>query len=498
MPLTHESDCGLIAVIEANRGTFLQDLDTEPLSEVEQLRKDKAQLERDIAHLIRHDQLTGLMSRSAFVHEVDQYLAAADHSKIKGAMIEIGMRGLTRIAGSLGRHVGDYAVAALAARLNMMRDADSRVCRLDYWSFAVFIPEVVDPLDALTKAKGFMEALRQSVDWVDRKLVLDVGAGVALTSDTDFEAATLLQNAGLALKAATDKGGPGYGFYNPALAQAAKRRADVLFALQDASEKHLMHLHYQPIFRASTGELVSFEALMRLNHPLLGTISPIEFIPVAEESGLINRLGAWALAEACRVASTWPAHLTVSVNISPEQFYSGTLLTDVHNALELSSFPAYRLEVEVTESTMLKDSETVLSQLASLRDMGCAIVLDDFGTGYSSLSYLWKFPFSKLKIDRSFVQALDTAPLVRGMLQSIIDLSRNLGLKITAEGIETPAHVDALRGFNCDFIQGYFTGMPASETDIAAMILKNFAEQLRPAEKKLVPSDVKSAIPMHA
>ena len=458
----------------------LEDFGNEHLIEVEQLRRDKAQLEGDVAHLLRHDQLTGLLNRSAFVSQVDHMLATMDHSTQKGAMIEIGVRGLPRISGSLGRHVGDYAISALAARLNMMREDSHLVCRLDYWTFAMFMPSVGDPLDVLTKAKTILAALAQPVDWIDRKLKLEVGAGVALTSAADSEAATLLQNVGLALKAASEKGGPNYGFYNPALAKAARRRADVLQALNDAIEKQTVSLHFQPIFRASTGELVSFEALMRMSHPELGVISPLEFIPVAEESGLIGRLGAWALAEACRVAASWPPHITVSVNISPDQFYSGTLLTDVHNALELSSFPAYRLEVEITESTMLKDSDIVLSQLGSLRDMGCAIVLDDFGTGYSSLSYLWKFPFSKLKIDRSFVHALDTAPLMKGMLKSIIDLARNLGLKITAEGIETKIHVAILRDYKCDFMQGYLTGRPAPQTDISAIILKNFAESLRP------------------
>ena len=450
--------------------------------ELENLRSRNAQLENDIAHLIRHDQLTGLMNRSAFVHDVDLIIKNADYSVSKGAMIEITIRGLPRIAGSLGRHVGDYAVSALAARLNLQRDPSSLCCRLDYWSFAVFIPKISDPLEALTVAKNFLETLSQPVDWVDRKLVLDVGAGVTLTSPEDPDAASLLQNAGMAMRAATDRGGAGYGFYNPAMALAAKRRIDILHAVQDAIDGQFMQLQYQPFFKASTGDLMGFEALMRLNHPEMGSISPAEFIPVAEESGLINKLGAWALAEACSVAANWPSHLTVAVNISPEQFYSGTLITDVHNALELSSFPAYRLEVEVTESTMLKDSEMVLQQLGSLRDMGSAIVLDDFGTGYSSLSYLWKFPFSKMKIDRSFVQALETSPLVRGMLQSIIGLSRNLGLKITAEGIETQNHVDVLREFNCDYIQGYLTGRPVSQTDLASIILKNFAEQLRPEQ----------------
>jgi EAL domain-containing protein (putative c-di-GMP-specific phosphodiesterase class I) len=288
----------------------------------------------------------------------------------------------------------------------------------------------------------------------------------------------LLENVGLALKSANEKSGAGYSFFNPALAQIAKRKADVMQALNDGNDKQNFKLNYQPFYNTKTGELCGFEALMRLDHAELGMVSPAEFIPVAEESGAINKLGAWALAEACSEAAKWPNHLTVAVNISPEQFYSGTLITDVHNALELSSFPAYRLELEITESTMLKDSEMVLSQLNSLRDMGCAIVLDDFGTGYSSLSYLWKFPFSKLKIDRSFVQALDSTHLVRGMLRSIIDLSRNIGLKITAEGIETPEHVELLREYACDYLQGFLIGKPTSTQELPAVIIKNFASQL--------------------
>lgn len=461
-------------------------MDQTEASDIDQLRKHNAQLEKDIAHLVRHDQLTGLMNRGAFVSEVDRIMSAADYSTTKGAMIEIGIRGIPRIAGSLGRHVADYVISALAARLNMMRDQDTLCCRLDYWSFAIFIPVIDDPLEALTTAKSVIETLGKPVDWVDRPLKVELGAGVAMTAEGQHEAIELLDNVGLALKSATEKNGAGYSFFNPALAKIAKRKLDVLQALHDSTEKQLFKLHYQPFFNSRTGELCGFEALMRMDHAELGSVSPTEFIAVAEESGAITKLGAWALAEACREAATWPNHLTIAVNISPEQFYSGTLLTDVHNALELSSFPAYRLELEITEGTMLKDSEMVMSQLGALRDMGCAIVLDDFGTGYSSLSYLWKFPFSKLKIDRSFLQALDDTHLVRGMLRSIIDLSRNLGLKVTAEGIETQHHVTVLREFNCDYIQGYLTGRPASQTDIAAIILKNYASQLREH-----PQDVK-------
>ena len=447
-------------------------------TEVSELKQQIAKLEGDVLHLIRHDQLTGLLNRAAFISDVDACLVSMDRDQKKGALVEIAVRGLPRIAGTLGRHAGDYVVSALAARLNLMSQPEILKCRLDYWSFAIFIPQVVDALDALTMAKKILEALSQPIDWVDRKMTVELGAGVALTADFEGDAASLVHNAGLAVKSATEKGGPGYAFFNPTLAQGARRKQDILSAMQEAIDNNGFSMNYQPFFKTDTGELTGFEALMRMKHPELGNVSPAEFIVVAEESGLISKLGAWALVESCRAATSWPDHLTVAVNISPEQFYTGSLITDVHNALELSSFPAYRLEIEITESTLLKDNEVVMQQLQALRDMGCFIVLDDFGTGYSSLSYLWKFPFQKLKIDRAFVMALDSTPMVRGMLQSIIGLARNLGLKVTAEGIETQKHIDVLREFKCDYLQGFMLGKPASEADVAGIILKNHASQL--------------------
>ena len=245
-------------------------MEQEPLNELEQLRRLNKQLERDVAHLVQHDQLTGLLNRNSFVSEVDKQLQLNATNKINCAMIEIGMRGLPRITGSLGRHVGDYAISALAARLNMMNKPYSLKCRLDYWSFAIFIPQIEDPLEALTIAKTIIENLGSPIDWVDRKLTVELGAGVALSSEGQYEAVELLQNAGLALKSSTEKGGPGYSFFNPQLAQHAKRRTDVLSALQESSERQLMSLNYQPFYKANSGELVGFEALMRMNHAELG------------------------------------------------------------------------------------------------------------------------------------------------------------------------------------------------------------------------------------
>lgn len=447
--------------------------------EVTELRRKVSVLEHDVQHLVSHDQLTGLLIRSAFLKRVEQHLADARNSGQQSAIIEIGIRGIPRITGALGRHVGDYVISAMAARLSSIVESDRLLCRLDYWSFAVFVPHVGDALAALTSARHLITVLGEPIDWVERTLTLDAGAGVALAGKLESDAATLLHRAGLALKAASEKGGSSYAFFNPALEQAAKRKQDVQAALQDAVEKHYFSLVFQPYFSSATGELAGFEALLRLTHPTLGFISPVEFIPVAEETGLIHKIGAWALAEACRVASHWPSNLQVSVNFSPEQFMGGQLMTDVHNALELYSFPAYRLEVEITESTMLGDTDVVMSQLGALRELGCQIVLDDFGTGYSSLSYLWKFPFSKLKIDRSFVQAMDTKPQVKAMLRAILDLARNLGLKVTAEGIETTEQAGMLRDYRCDFIQGYLCGKPMPEADLASVILSRFAESLK-------------------
>ena len=456
------------------------------LTDIVELRRKVSLLEQDIQHLVSHDQLTGLMIRSAFLKKVEEYLVANKERSHQSAIVEIGIRGLPRITGAMGRHVGDYVISALAARLSSIVESERFVCRLDYWSFAVFVPRVGDALEALTFAKRMITSLSEPIDWVERTLSIEAGAGVALASRKDNEAATLLHRAGLALKSATEKGGPGYAFFNPALEQAAKRKQDVQAALQDALANQNFYLNFQPYFAAMTGELAGFEALMRLKHPVLGHVSPVEFIPVAEESGLINRIGAWALAEACRVAATWPNNLLVSVNFSPEQFVGGSLITDVHNALELYSFPPYRLEVEITESTMLNDTDVIVSQIAALRELGCQIVMDDFGTGYSSLSYLWKFPFSKLKIDKSFVRAMDEKPQVRGMLKSVIDLARNLGLKVTAEGIETVEQAETLRALKCDLIQGYLSGRPVSEADVAAVIISKFAASLKDLKSEVV------------
>jgi predicted signal transduction protein with EAL and GGDEF domain len=402
-------------------------------------------------------------------------------------MIEFNILGLPRMSGAIGRHATDYLLSALAARLSHMLAEGELAARLDYKSFAVFLPRVADPLHALTEAKRLLTKLKDPVDWVDRRMSVDVIAGVALTSEGERHAETLLENANLACRSAGQRGGPGYAFFNPALAETTRRRTEVQAAVHDAVESNLFSTAYQPFFDATTGNLAGFEALMRLTHPKLGAISPVEFIPAAESTGCISKLGSYALATAAKAAAQWPTDTVVAVNVSPEQFLDGSLITDVHNALEISTLPAYRLEIEITESTMMTDVDMILPQIQALRDLGCSIVLDDFGTGYSSLSYLWKFPFSKLKIDRSFVQAADTQPKVRGLISAMMDLSRNLGLKVTAEGIETPNQAAMIQACGCNYIQGFLTGRPVPEIDIAAIVMKRFADAIRPQSDLKLP-----------
>jgi diguanylate cyclase (GGDEF)-like protein len=467
----------------------MTETDEQLQAEVQELREHNAQLERDVSHLLKHDHMTGLLNRAAFLSRVGKHLESTNPVEHPSVMIEIAIGGLPRISGNLGRHASDYVISSLAARLNQQDDVPGLIAaRLDYQNFALFVPNVSDALKALSIAKRTLETLKTPVDWIDRKIPLDATAGVAMSNATDNDALTLLQNASLALRQASDRSGPSYSFFNPALADATKRRQDIIGAIEEAADNRYLSLFYQPVYSMTTGELTSFESLLRMSHPTLGFVSPADFIPIAEESGLISKLGGWSLAEACRTAVTWPDNITVAVNVSPEQFYNGTLLTDVHHALEISNFPAYRLEIEITESTMLRDSEIVLSQLNALREMGCAIVLDDFGTGYSSLNYLWKFAFSKVKIDRSFIQALDSTTIVKGVLRSIIDLCRNLGLKVTAEGVETEAQAASMKAFGCDYVQGYLCSKPVSQNDLAALILRNFSDKLAKSSSAQSPA----------
>ncbi len=431
-----------------------------------------------LENIAQHDQLTGLPSKAHFIQQIARQLAARPVDNSQCALVVSEIAELNLIDENFGRLAVEYALIAAANRLTECKPGDSKIAFLDGNRFAVFIHGVTDPMTVLSFAKDLTARLSEPLEWRTERIPVQAHAGIGLSSSDGTDPETLLRNSELALRSAQEQGTPGYGFFNPEIAQDVRRRVAVQRAVVDAVAAQSFRLDFQPVYNFRTGELNGFEALIRLHDPEIGAISPAEFIPIAEHSGLINRIGAWCLQEACRVAAQWPPHLMVAVNLSPAQFNSGALITDVRHALESNQLPTYRLEVEITEGTLLKDSELVMQQLRALREMGLAVALDDFGTGYSSLSYLWKFPFSKLKIDRSFIAALDESQSARGILRSIIKLGHGLGLTVTAEGIENIKQYNTLRDLGCDLAQGYLLDRPARIADLASIILRNFAQGL--------------------
>ena len=441
--------------------------------------RQRSIFEQTIESLARHDQLTGLINKTAFLENADAKMATPLPDGQQFSLVLFKAGGTTATAQAHGQDGQDHLIRTIAERLSAQAGALGEVASTGRNVFALLLGGTADPMQVLSLVKELTAMLAEPIEWRGRILAPRVHAGIALSSSDGKTAASLMRSAELALHSAQEQGTPGYGFFNPEIAKDTQRRSAVQRAVSAAVSAHTFHLDFQPVYNIGSGELNGFEALLRLNDAELGSISPGEFVPVAEQMGLINVIGGWCLTEACRIAAQWPPHLVLAVNLSPIQFSTGTLISDVRKALIQNAFPSYRLEVEITEGTLLNDSELVLSQLRVLRDMGVAVALDDFGTGYSSLGYLWKFPFSKLKIDRSFVWALDESQSAKGILRSIIKLGHGLGLTVTAEGIENNKQFNTLRDLGCDLAQGFLLDRPARTADLAAIILRNFANGLK-------------------
>jgi EAL domain-containing protein (putative c-di-GMP-specific phosphodiesterase class I)/GGDEF domain-containing protein len=411
--------------------------------------------------------MAGLLSEDAFNAALAQSGA--------GALLHCDLTGSAAIAANHGLRVEEQAIREASARLVSLLPAGAIAARAGRSSFLVFLPGTADPMAVVGLARAMTGSLGAGVEVAGLRHASACHCGIALAPKDGTSPEDLLRSAEFALAAAREQETPGYGFYDPQSATVALRRREVERAVADAHASGSLRLVYQPVHQMRTGELTGFEALMRMEDKELGPIPPSEFIPAAEQAGLITAIGSWALEEACRTAALWPPHLVVAVNLSPAQFHSGAIIQTIRQVLERHGLPAYRLEVEITEGTLMKDSEIVLGQLRILREMGVGVALDDFGTGYSSLSYLWKFPFSKLKIDRSFVAALEESASAKGILRSIVKLGHGLGMAVTAEGIESQRQLASLRELGCDLAQGYFLGKPSPVDDLAAIIMRNFA-----------------------
>ncbi len=324
----------------------------------------------------------------------------------------------------------------------------------------------IDEVERL--AKRIIENVGKPYDIDGQQVVIGVSIGIAIAPSDGEDADRLMQGADMALYRAKRDGRNMHCFFEPEMDARMQERRVLEVALRKAISEEVLEVHYQPLVNIATNEVEEFEALLRWTDPARGPISPEIFIPLAEETGLINELSSWVLRRACDDAVSWPAHIRVAVNISPLQFRTRTLVLNVISALEASGLRPDRLELEITEGVLLNDTQATLQTLQQLQDIGVRIAMDDFGTGYSSLSYLRKFNFNKVKIDRSFVSALDKTKDSRAIIRAVSGLCNSLGIEITAEGVETEKQLKTLREEGCTQVQGYLLGRPGPASSVGA------------------------------
>jgi len=425
--------------------------------------------ERRITHLAFNDVLTGLSNRTMFHEHLNYQLRAKPAGRDVLALFCLDLDRFKAINDTLGHSLGDALLIEIGSRLKDVAEG-CFVARLGGDEFVVVQPLSGDRGEIDRLAEAILEAIRQPLHVDGNDIIPSTSVGIAIAPDDGNDLDTLLRNADLALYRAKGEGRGIYSFFEESLNEKAQTRRVIESDLRAAIERGEFELHFQPLFDLKLNRIGSFEALLRWNHPTRGLVAPHEFIPIAEDTGMIVAIGAWAMREACRQASEWPDYIRVAVNVSPVQFHRPGLNQVILSALALSGLAPNRLEIEITESIFLDGSEETLKALHVLRSLGIRIALDDFGTGYSSLSYLQKFPFDKLKIDQSFIQALLVRPGATAVIRAITDLATALGMETTAEGVEETLQLRELEMHGCSSIQGFLFSKPVHASEISALL----------------------------
>jgi diguanylate cyclase (GGDEF)-like protein len=404
---------------------------------------ERRNAEARISHLARYDELTALPNRVNFRDEMERLLAISHSAARLSALLFIDLDQFKQVNDTLGHPCGDELLCAVADRLREMLRPEDFVARFGGDEFVVFQQNIRSEEDAAGLARRIVDRLSERYE-IDNHLV-EIGAsvGIAMTTQTGISADTLMKNADMALYRAKADGRGTYCFFRDEMALTVEARRILELDLRKALANEEFELFYQPLVNLKTGRISTCEALLRWNHPERGTVSPADIIPVAEDMGLIIDLGRWILRKACMEAMKWPEGVSVAVNFSPQQFHQRDVLSEVRYALEVSGLPADRLEIEITESSLLRNTQWTHDALSQLHAAGVRISLDDFGTGYSSLSYLHNFPLQKVKIDRSFLEGIDTdRPLT--LLRGVARLSADLGMSVVVEGIETNEQLELI------------------------------------------------------
>ncbi|WP_264048121.1 putative bifunctional diguanylate cyclase/phosphodiesterase [Methylobacterium flocculans] len=415
--------------------------------------------EERVRHMALHDALTGLPNRTLFRDRLEQAITHAGRARTAFAVLACDLDRFKAVNDSLGHPAGDALLRVVAERMQAVLRPTDTIARLGGDEFAVVLTYLDAPDEAAELAERLIAAVSKPHDLDGQSVEVGVSIGVAIATQADRDPDEVFKRADIALYEAKAAGRNTHRAFEPAAGARIATRGRLALDMKEAIRRREFHLAYQPVIDADTGAIVSFEALMRWRHPVRGEIAPGAFIALAEETGLIVPLGAWALQEACREATAWPLPLRVAVNVSPVQLRRPGLEATVLAALAASGLPAERLKLEVTESVLMQDADEVLGRLHRLRALGVLIALDDFGTGYSSLSYLRRFPFDRIKIDRAFIRDIadpDAAAIVR----AVVGIGERLGMGIVAEGVETAEQLALVRREGCAQVQGFLFSPP--------------------------------------
>ncbi len=444
-----------------------------------ELKSANARLEAEIAerklaeqraqHLADHDALTGLPNRRLLEDRLTQALALSYRNRGQTAVMFVDLDRFKTINDSLGHSVGDLLLKEVAKRLVRQLRVVDTICRTGGDEFVVVLPEIKRSADAANVAQKIIENLSQPIQVEERELTVTPSIGISVFPDDGRDAETLIRNADAAMYHAKESGRANYQFFTEQMNLSASRRLSLENDLRRALSRGELRAYFQPIVDTNTGKVAAHEALARWQHPERGLLLPAEFIQVAEDTGLILKIGEWMLMEACRWATFIGVErgLPVSVNLSARQFNDPKLVQIVSRALKETGLPARLLELEITESTAMQQTDVTMGTLRKLKELGVSIALDDFGTGYSSFSYLKLFPVNTLKIDRSFIADVERDGDHRAIVAAIIALAQVLNVRVVAEGVETEGQKQFLRGFGCERVQGYLTGRPL-DADSAA------------------------------
>ena len=441
---------------------------------------ERRQAAEKIAFLATHDALTGLPNRTLF-HE---WLGAALSATGKGERVAVFYLDLDRfkkINDTLGHPIGDELLKAVAERLSRCVRSVDTVARIGGDEFAIIQPALGEPRNAAVLAKRIIRSVEAQYEIAGHEIVISTSIGIAVAPEDGVDADCLIKNADMALYSAKTAERGTYRFFKAEMDARINARADIEADLRKALSNGEFELFYQPLIDARSGEVSCCEALLRWRHPKNGLISPADFIPVAEDMGVIVQIGEWVLRQACADAATWPNDIAVAVNVSPVQFRRGRIAQTVLNALTSAGLPTHRLEIEITESILLEESELVSAALAKLHDLGIRIVMDDFGTGYSSLGYLQRYPFDKIKIDASFVRGISESGELGTIVEAITKMASAMKIGTVIEGIETRQQLEKVKAWGCTELQGYLFSHPKPIAEIMPMFSRRIVARKRSA-----------------